>query len=49
LWRHPAVTVTPHVAAITLRQPSVEQIVRRLRQLAAGQAADGLVERSQGY
>ncbi|WP_440027241.1 2-hydroxyacid dehydrogenase [Chromobacterium amazonense] len=49
LWRHPVVAITPHVAAITLRQPSVEQIVHRLRQLAAGQAVDGLVERAQGY
>ncbi|POZ61666.1 2-hydroxyacid dehydrogenase [Chromobacterium alticapitis] len=49
LWRHPAVAITPHVAAITLRQPSVEQIVSKLRLLAAGQAPAGLVRRVQGY
>ncbi|POA98969.1 glyoxylate/hydroxypyruvate reductase A [Chromobacterium sinusclupearum] len=49
LWRHPAVAITPHVAAITLRQPAVEQIVAGLRQLAAGLPAAGLVQRAQGY
>lgn len=49
LWRHPAVAVTPHVAAITLRQPAVEQIVDGLRRLAGGLPVAGLVQRGQGY
>ncbi|WP_047238037.1 2-hydroxyacid dehydrogenase [Chromobacterium subtsugae] len=49
LWRHPAVAVTPHIAAITLRQEAVEQIVGKLQQLARGVEADGLVQRQQGY
>ncbi|MBX9298638.1 2-hydroxyacid dehydrogenase [Chromobacterium piscinae] len=49
LWQHPSVAITPHIAAITLRQQAVEQITANLRKLAAGQEADGLVVRSQGY
>ncbi|AXE31238.1 glyoxylate/hydroxypyruvate reductase A [Chromobacterium phragmitis] len=49
LWHHPSVTITPHVAAITLRQQAVEQIVGNLRKLAAGLQAEGRVERAQGY
>ena len=37
LWRHPAVRITPHVAAITLPEVSVAQIVAKARALLAGQ------------
>ncbi|WP_434628676.1 2-hydroxyacid dehydrogenase [Chromobacterium sp. CV08] len=49
LWRHPSVAVTPHIAAITLRQQAVEQIAAGLRRLAEGGEAEGRVERAQGY
>ncbi|KJH68618.1 2-hydroxyacid dehydrogenase [Chromobacterium violaceum] len=49
LWSHPSVAITPHIAAITLRRQAVEQIAANLRKLAAGQAADGRVERGNGY
>lgn len=49
LWQHPAVTVTPHIAAITLRQQAVEQIVANLARLAAGEAGLGKVVRERGY
>ena len=49
LWQHPAVTVTPHIAAITLRQQAVEQIVANLALLAAGEAGLGKVVRERGY
>lgn len=49
LWRHPAVTITPHVAAITLRQEAVEQISANLRRLAEGSEPLGKVARTQGY
>lgn len=49
LWQHPGVTVTPHIAAITLRQQAVAQIVANLHRLQQGQAACGAVQRTRGY
>lgn len=49
LWQHPSVTLTPHIAAITLRQQAVSQIAANLRRLQAGQPAEGLVLRERGY
>jgi glyoxylate/hydroxypyruvate reductase A len=49
LWRHPGVTVTPHVSAQTGRREAVEEVARAVRALAAGAAPSGLVERGRGY
>lgn len=49
LWQHPAVTVTPHIAAITLREEAVRQIAANLARLAAGEDAQGRVLRERGY
>ena len=49
LWRHPRVIVTPHVAATTLAEPSVRQIVANLQRLAAGEPLSGVVDRARGY
>lgn len=49
LWAHPAVTVTPHIAAITLRQEAVAQIAANLQRLAAGEELQGGVVRQRGY
>ena len=49
LWQHPSVTLTPHIAAITLRQQAVSQIAANLQRLQAGLAAEGLVQRTRGY
>lgn len=48
-WQEPRITITPHVAAVTLRQVSVAQIAGKIRQLQAGAALEGLVDRSRGY
>ncbi|PYB09034.1 glyoxylate/hydroxypyruvate reductase GhrA, partial [Serratia marcescens] len=37
-WRHPRVTITPHIAAITLPQQAMDQIVANIRALEAGHA-----------
>ena len=42
-WHHPKVVVTPHIAARTLLEEAVEQIVCKLRQLAKGQGVSGVV------
>ena len=48
-WRHPQVTVTPHISAQTLRQESIAQIARKLRMLERGAAIAGVVDRTRGY
>ena len=49
LWRHPNVVITPHVAAITLPGPSVEQIVANIRRLEAGEPMLGIATRDRAY
>ena len=48
-WRHPRVTITPHVSAPTLVDESVTQITTRLIALVQGRPASGLVDRGRGY
>ncbi len=49
LWRHPAVLVTPHIAAMTLPEEAVSQITANLAALVRGEKPAGLVERARGY
>jgi len=48
-WRHPAITVTPHASARTLRDESIAQIADKIRQLQRGEAITGVVDRVRGY
>ncbi|MCF1610175.1 glyoxylate/hydroxypyruvate reductase GhrA [Serratia marcescens] len=48
-WRHPRVTITPHIAAITLPQQAMDQIAANIRALEAGHAPAGMVDRQRGY
>ncbi|MET6727610.1 hypothetical protein [Serratia marcescens] len=41
---HPRVTITPHIAAITLPQQAMDQIVANIRALEAGYAPAGVVD-----
>ncbi len=49
LWRHPKITVTPHIASLSNPVSGVAQIVRTLDRLEAGEALDHLVDRAAGY
>jgi glyoxylate/hydroxypyruvate reductase A len=49
LWRQRGLLVTPHIAAATLIPESARQIAGKLRALAAGQAVEGVVDRSRAY
>ena len=49
LWRHPAVRVTPHISAATLRAEAIEQIVAKLRALEAGEPPTGVIVAERGY
>lgn len=48
-WHHPRVHVTPHVAAMTLREDAVRQVAIKLDQLAKDEAVSGMVARERGY
>jgi len=48
-WRHPGVTLTPHISAITLREESVQQIAGKIHRLERRLSIDGIVEWKRGY
>ncbi|MGQ8705616.1 glyoxylate/hydroxypyruvate reductase GhrA [Serratia sp. TSA_198.1] len=48
-WRHPRVTITPHIAAITLPEQAMDQIAANIRILEAGQTPAGVVDVQLGY
>ncbi len=48
-WTEPAITVTPHIAALTLRPVSLAQIAGKIRKLENGEHIAGLVDRTKGY
>lgn len=48
-WAHPAITVTPHVAAITRPGTGAEDIVENYRRAMTGEALINQVDRAQGY
>jgi glyoxylate/hydroxypyruvate reductase len=49
LWIHPAVTVTPHNAAMSEPEAVAGFIVTQMARMAAGEQPDGLVDRASGY
>lgn len=48
-WRHPRVTITPHISAITLPEQAMDQIAANILALEAGKAPTGLVDIQLGY
>ena len=48
-WEEPRITITPHIAALTLVTESVEQIVAKMRALERDEPIDDVVDRSKGY
>lgn len=48
-WRHPAITVTPHVAAITRPGTGAEDIVENYGRAMRGETLVNQVDRAQGY
>lgn len=44
LWTHPRVTLTPHIAASTLRNEAVQQIAGKVLALLRGEAVSGAVK-----
>ncbi|GLR11349.1 glyoxylate/hydroxypyruvate reductase A [Chitinimonas prasina] len=48
-WHHPAIVLTPHIAAATLPGPSARQVAGKLRALLRGETVPGLVDRERAY
>ena len=48
-WQEPRITITPHIAAVTLRGDSVRQIAAKIGRMEAGHDVPGLVDRTRGY
>src|SRR5690606_8942113 len=48
-WAHPGITITPHVAAASLRDQTMQQIAGKIRQFLKGEKPGGLVDREQSY
>lgn len=48
-WKHPNITVTPHIAGATLLEEAVSQVSEKIRQFLRGESVTGLVLRERGY
>lgn len=48
-WTHPRVTVTPHVAAISLQHETIAQVVDKIGRFGKGEPLTGVVARERGY
>lgn len=48
-WKEARITVTPHIAALTLRGDSVRQIAAKMRAMERGEAVAGVVDLFRGY
>ena len=48
-WRHPKVTVLPHVAALTDARSAAALVASNVQALADGQPVAHLIDRSRGY
>jgi glyoxylate/hydroxypyruvate reductase A len=48
-WRHPRIRLTPHVAAFTLRDESLDQIATKIAAVHRGEPVAGTVDPCTGY
>lgn len=48
-WRHPRITLTPHVSADTEREAAVVQIAAKIAAFERGEPVSGIVDRTLGY
>jgi len=49
LWRHPRVSMTPHIAAVTRPQEAIAYIGKTITGLERGETVTGQVDRARGY
>ena len=48
-WAHPAITVTPHVAAITMAETATAGLVENIRRVLRGETPENVVNRQARY
>ena len=48
-WREPRISITPHISAVNLIEPSMQQIAHKILALGRGEAVAGVVDRQRGY
>jgi glyoxylate/hydroxypyruvate reductase len=48
-WTHPAVSITPHIAALTEPRTALAKVVANLERFGRGEPPDGLVDPTAGY
>ncbi|HEX7749238.1 MAG TPA: glyoxylate/hydroxypyruvate reductase A [Bordetella sp.] len=48
-WTHPRIGITPHVAGVTLRRETIEQIGTKILAIMRGETITGVVVRERGY
>lgn len=48
-WSEPRITLTPHIAAITMIEESAEQIAGKMAALTRGEPVNGVVDMLRGY
>ncbi len=48
-WAHPRITITPHVAAASLREETIAQVAGNIKRYLRGEALSGVVARGRGY
>jgi glyoxylate/hydroxypyruvate reductase A len=49
LWKHPKITMTPHIAAISEPSASVRQVIAGIATFEEGERPDNVVDLSKGY
>ena len=49
MWRHPRVTITPHISAMTLIDAAMEQIAGKIDALERGLAVAGVIDPAKEY
>ncbi|CQR23410.1 putative oxidoreductase [Yersinia enterocolitica] len=48
-WSHPRITITPHIAAVTLPEAAMDQVVANIQAIESGREPLGLVDVERGY
>nr|WP_170948519.1 glyoxylate/hydroxypyruvate reductase A [Bordetella genomosp. 5] len=48
-WNDKRVTITPHVAALSLRRETIAQVASKIRAFQRGEPVSGMVSRDRGY